>query len=242
MSNSAAQPKLGIKNPYLDEFNSLGHKRVSGFSHFSLDHYRHRERMVKQYAWAIPNQIALDTIAKYGSVVDIGAGLGYWAYCLQQMGVDVVAYDLIIKGENHYTEGKPWTEVLEGAPEVASYYPQRTLFLCWPPYEDPMATDCLKFYEGNTVIYVGEGSSGCTGDYEFHHRLNHFYAEVEGEEYVHIPQWDGIHDYLSVWKRKLPNDSPYLEVKRDFCGRPVDENGKVIEDEDEDDSQKDTPS
>jgi hypothetical protein len=71
--------------------------------------------------------------------------------------------------------------------------------LSWPPYDEPMASDCLTYYQGRHVIYIGEGSGGCTGDERFHDTL---YDEFEEIEDVRLPQWNGIHDYLSVWRRK----------------------------------------
>lgn len=49
----------------------------------------------RRYAWAVPNERALEVIAERspGGVVEIGAGGGYWAMELQRRGVDVIAYD-----------------------------------------------------------------------------------------------------------------------------------------------------
>ncbi len=48
------------------------------------------------------------------------------------------------------------TKVHIGGPECAKQHSDRTLFLCWPPTDDPMAYDSLMSYYGDRVVYVGE--------------------------------------------------------------------------------------
>ncbi|KAG2767913.1 hypothetical protein PC129_g1200 [Phytophthora cactorum] len=52
-----------------------------------------------KYSWAIPDERALQIIKHYGPIVEMGAGSGYWARLLQLRGVDVVAYDLHVAGD-----------------------------------------------------------------------------------------------------------------------------------------------
>jgi len=82
--------------------------------------------------------------------------------------------------------------------------PNRNLFLCWPPYEEPLAYTSLKKFKGKYVIYVGEGYGGCTGCNRFHNLLE---KEFDLEETVDIPQWFGIHDSMYIYKRKI-EDKP----------------------------------
>jgi uncharacterized UPF0146 family protein len=51
-------------------------------------------------AFAVPNEIALQTIANAGPIVQVGAGAAYWAALLQHRGVDVVAYDIHPPGKD----------------------------------------------------------------------------------------------------------------------------------------------
>lgn len=205
---SETRPKTKtVRNPYLDEF--LAFRKRCGQNYFERisSEYGLRRELVKKYAWAIPDQGALDLLAKYGPLFEVGAGSGYWASLLIQMGVEILPYDAFPDGLNGaHTFTHHWTRVLEGDPGVAAIHPGRTLFLCWPPYNDPMGADCLKHYEGQIVAVVGESRGGCTGDDEFHQRLHHFYEAIEE---TCLPQWDGIHDYLSIHRRKLPNEAPF---------------------------------
>jgi hypothetical protein len=198
----------GSENPYLKEFSQVfGHRSPYDDSFWGDRHFfsqwenRHSERLtfrhraVENYAWAVPDERAINVIAKHSPLIEIGAGTGYWAWLLRQRGADILAYDK--RGENEVVI--QWTEVLKGTPTELQHHPDRTLFLCWPPYDDAMAYDCLVAYQGRCLIYVGEGAGGCTGDEAFHDELERGWEETE--EY-NIPQHWGMHDRLTIWRRK----------------------------------------
>jgi len=165
---------------------------------------RLRHAWCVKYAWSVPSTEALETIAALGPVVEIGAGAGYWAYLLREMGVDVLAYDVTpptaaSKANHWHAETNTWTEVLQGNTDEAAKHPERTLFLCWPPYDTAMGVWALKAYKGNTVVYIGEDAWGCTGDKDFHEMLA---AEWIETKHVRLPQYGGIHDSMTVYTRK----------------------------------------
>ena len=54
-----------------------------------------RDHLSRKYAFGVPGNYALDCLARYGPLVEIGAGTGYWARCLRERGVDIFAYDVI---------------------------------------------------------------------------------------------------------------------------------------------------
>lgn len=179
-----------------------------------------------RYAWAIPGPEAVDAIAAEAAgrgVVEIGAGLGYWAALLQHHHVDVVATDRD-PGQNHWCHGHgPWTEVARlDAVSAARQAGDagRVLFVCWPSM-DAWAGDAVAAYHeagGQVVCYVGEAEGGCTGDDELWSQLwddDDYDDEDEGEEKrppalfpaaaeVAIPQWTGIHDRLVIGRRAEP--------------------------------------
>lgn len=204
----------------------------------------HRDRVTATWAWGIPSPEVLDVIVNYldgRPMVEIGAGNGYWAYLFKQMGVDMTAYDLYPIGhEDSWFEKKPserragligeWDPfgdgdttkeffpVIKGGPEVLglSGNRDRVLFMCWPPYDQPMAYDAALAFQGDTIVYIGEGPYGCNAD-------ENFWALVTGdepwrasdEEEVEMParawelvethdmvQWGGLHDNVMIFKRK----------------------------------------
>jgi hypothetical protein len=216
-----------------------------------------RRAGTRKYAWAIPNNVALTALAGLSPIVEVGAGTGYWASLLTEHGADVLAYDIVLPGEeNHWHSDATnlWHPIQVGPSEVAGEHPDRTLFLSWPPYcpdenircspppegaegwrEDTieagtykstwwkkenttpdMALAALLAYEqagGQWVVYIGEGSGGCTAGDVFHERLGLSCWHDEGEEcdhnpaweeasYITIPQWDGLNDGLWIMRRR----------------------------------------
>lgn len=173
-----------------------------------------RDRLVKTYAWAIPtpSDIAWITGVLDGhGVVEVGAGTGYWAWQLSQANVDVLAYDAEPMG-NKYCAPLQYHPVHAGGPEKAADDPTRALFLCWPPYDDPCATDALNAYAGDTLIYIGEGSWGCTGDERFHELLDQEWQEI-GTSPGHVT-FSGIHCWVTAYQRGKGDAASYQAVER----------------------------
>jgi len=61
-----------------------------------------------------------------------------------------------------------------------------------------MATNAIKSFSGNKLIFIGEGCGGCTADNEFFQILDNEWNNVDR---VNIPRWFGIGDSLSLWSR-----------------------------------------
>lgn len=98
-----------IDNPYWDTVTKIPHSRYAikdyPFSPGSdgnlldrslPDDTPSRDMLVRKYSWAIPSPETLDLIAQHldgREVVEIGAGTGYWAKMLSQLGIKVHAFD-----------------------------------------------------------------------------------------------------------------------------------------------------
>ena len=173
----------------------------------------------RRFSWAVPNEEALETIRRYSpnGVAEIGAGGGYWAMLLRERGLDVAAYDPEPSGGGEWFQGTPWTEVLRGDHTAVIGHPDRTLLMVWPMYVAPWTHEAVELFDGDTIIYVGEGCGGCTGTDRMHALLGqtpycpHYdepctcdfpAAQFEEVASVDIPQWWGLHDALYVYKRK----------------------------------------
>lgn len=154
-----------------------------------------RDAFVKQFSYAILTESAIPKIAKYGPLVEVGCGTGYWAHELKQAGVDVIATD---SGEWKWE--KRWTdiELLPGVEAVAKY-PARNLLMVWPT-RAIWSHETLQAFTGQVVLYVGENGAGCTGSDEFHHILHNDFDCIET---VSIPQFLWISDTLTIWQRKV---------------------------------------
>ena len=179
-----------------------------------------RDVLTKEYSWAIPTEEAIGEICtqcltwRLRSLISIGAGTGFWEHLIQvEMGkrephFGVEAWDSHPPrgGENSYHHTREWHPILEGdvgAPSSALCASlardDSALFLCWPPYAKPVAADALRLFGGKLVVYLGEGEGGCTADDAFHRMLRQGWQRISEAD---LPQWPGIHDWLSIWLRR----------------------------------------
>jgi len=198
---------LRIYNPYLkklkkiiDENRCLGKRGIADL----LISQRHD--IVSEYSFTIPYYDILGKIASYSPIVEIGAGSGYWARCLSEMGADVIAYDSFPPGEQNaweWEKGNSWFDdtwygIIEGDESAAASHPDRALFMAWPMPMNPMAYNTLIQYKnagGRTLIYVGDPHPASSGD-------EHFYLELEKYreiERVELFSWPGIHEKLLIY-------------------------------------------
>lgn len=201
-------PLTETNNPYLEDFQ----RRKEEYGKRWQDHLDlgspERQALVSFYAWALPDEEALHTVASFSPLGEVAAGNGYWAALLQKRGADILPFDshppLHIGHVNHFCRDKSvigtcWTTVYEGDVGVSETFTERTLFLCWPVVDDGIASKALSLYPGNTLIYIGEEKDGCTGDDLFHQRLE---KEWKLLDRMILPTYHRIHDSLHIYKRK----------------------------------------
>ena len=202
---------------------------VSGGLASVLDLPGRRRELAALFAWAIPDAGALAVLARYAPLLECGAGTGYWAALLRASGVDVEATDLTPPGtaENTYHDirRRPWSEVRAAdAVSAVRASPERTLFLCWPPYDDDGASyRALRAYRGDVLVYVGGGPDGPTGTVRFHRELA---LNWHPAEQALVPNWPGLRDRLVVYRR---NHSRLPLAARDRCA----DCGRFLTDRDE---------
>lgn len=199
-------PSEGSSIEYLSEVRRFVHEegfnleRLLSSPDF-LESFSQRDRYVGRFAWAIPNEAALTALKQLGPLVEIGAGNGYWAHLLQERGAIVRPYDRHPpqhKANHYHPDEHVWTRVYVGGPEKAAKHPNHALLLCWPPLHNPMAENALQHYAGSTVAYIGEWG-GCTANDAFHSTLEKEWRQISR---ISIPNWPGIRDTLTIWKRQ----------------------------------------
>ena len=204
-----------IANPYLDEYLAITSRKVVpayGAANIHVPYHLAlwlaRESLIAKYGFAIPCQEAIEALVELSPIVEIGCGLAYWASLINAAGGEVVPYDINVnkRGKvltcctNKYI--KPYIQVFKGGPEVIELHSDKTLFLCWPPYDTSMANACLfAFLEfgGKNLVYIGEGEGGCTADDAFHALLD---AKMLPVRTIDIPVYTGIHDRMEIWQAK----------------------------------------
>jgi hypothetical protein len=197
-------------NPYLREFNKLQPELIVTRDYVNSLHATsgttaddRRVWCARRYAFAVPTDAALATLARYAPIVELGAGTGYWAFLLRRRGVDCVAYDLAppdrMPNPNRFRP-LTWTHVEQGDVDALAVHGDRALFLCWPSYREPFADRALAAYAGTTLLYIGEPPDGHTADDAFFAQLDREWLPVEQ---VALPNWPGTHDTLVVYRRKV---------------------------------------
>jgi hypothetical protein len=201
-----------IKNPYLDKARQAGlsvwtdvetnewHRRINDYflgpDYFELLNVRNR--CLRRFSYAIPTDEVMNLLWEVQPILELGAGIGYWAWIMRQRGIDVIAGD---NGSWHkHWEHKPWTDVEVGSVEMIDRYPDRTLLLVWPPYNEPFAFEALiKHLQTNPdkpFVFVGEWE-GCCGDQAFNDALR----ELKILKEVTLPQWPFVHDRCWLFGR-----------------------------------------
>jgi hypothetical protein len=182
--------------------------RDSWLHSFDLDDFVSRREIraqhIHRFGFAVLTDEVISAIAPYQPLLEIGCGSGYWSYELRQAGLDVIATDPGT-GKYHFFEkdgyhwATPWIEIerICGIDAVQKY-PTRNLLTVWPDYDASWPVDVLRAFQGEIVLYGGEGQGGCTADDDFHSFLEQQFAPVET---IRLPQFDGIHDDLEIWRR-----------------------------------------
>jgi hypothetical protein len=180
----------------MNEYLTEAFQYIKGDYFFDVESYITRYPLLKKYSFAIPNEEAIHVIKDISldyPVIELGAGAGYWAYLIQQIGGNITPYDI-----GDWFWGNQWTHIHQSNEEILIGKKDISLFLCWPPYDEDMGYNCLKLFEGPIFIYVGEGPFGCCANRKFFDLLD---EEWTPELSISIPQWPGIHDSLVVYKK-----------------------------------------
>lgn len=179
--------------------------------------------LARKYGFAIPNEQALTEISKFKSILEFGAGTGYWASLLRERKTNITCFDIApIKGvhKNRYGFNTQHTHIndLTHADQVLKSRAKKSvLFLCWPCRHKNWALETSNKYivhGGKTIIYVG--------DYEYDKKhpicISDDQAPVTGNENLHqfftdnfslvkkieIPHYENIKDALYIFELKDP--------------------------------------
>jgi hypothetical protein len=156
----------------------------------------------QRYSYVYPTLVAVAMMSALGPIVEVGAGTGYWAQKLHLLGVDIVAYDQAPPdGElinRYHARTVTWMPVLEGDQTVLLRYPDRTLFLCWPPLYSSLG-NCLSYYVGHAVAYIADGGFRSA-------RLDHLeetFTEVAALPVKALDPHPEAEASLTIWRRRL---------------------------------------
>lgn len=208
-------------NPYWDILEPLvfeheGRRVVNGGRPEGSSRLGYAEMILQTaYAYAIPSPETLEWVSEFCGgqpVVELGAGRGYWAAQLTQLGLTVDAYDVEppdAAGNVSFprTSGQrdSWHVVGNRGDfvERTKGRSDHVLFLCWPPgWGNAMASQALAEFEkvgGERLVFIGEPKGGKTGDDAFFDALSSGWElGVQDERYV---SWWNLSDIAQGWVR-----------------------------------------
>jgi hypothetical protein len=132
-------------------------------------------------------------LAEFEELIEVGAGSGYWASCIEEAGGSVEAYDIDPPEETYHEVQRPLN--LESGGDIHN----SPLLMVWPPCHNNMSSRAAK--EGPShILYVGEPRGGCTANEKFFEVLDERYGLVAK---VNIPSYAGIDDDLFHYVRKF---------------------------------------
>ncbi|MBG6134643.1 hypothetical protein [Longispora fulva] len=156
------------------------------------------------YAYAVPSPETIQWVSDFAEgrrIIDLGAGRGYWARQLAEVGVEVSAHDIQppnSAGNASFPRAAgqrdAWFEVRDTC--HVDLQSDAVLLLCWPPgWGDRMASTALQDFEkagGRRVVYIGEPRGGKTGDDLFHDALAERWELASTDQ--DFVSWWNLHD------------------------------------------------
>ena len=157
-----------------------------------------QERYWKKFGSAVLNRATVEFILPRGPLVEVGAGLGYWARELRDAGMEIAATDP--DTGTGWPGAETWTKVEKlTAQEALARYPERNMLLVWPDRQGEWPAQALREFRGELILHVGEPPGGCTGTPEMYQEMERNYETVSERP---VPRFAGANDRLTVLRRK----------------------------------------
>lgn len=149
--------------------------------------------------------VALTDILTGHNALDLGAGTGYMVYHLRKNNINI---DGVVdkKGRYGFKRNFMTKRLIVGDYTTMAIDKYGAFILSWPDYSSGAGTKFLqRMKSGDKLVYQGEGSGGCCADDEFFEILDNDFIELEEETSAlnkHHVQFEGIHDYWSVYIKR----------------------------------------
>lgn len=180
----------------------LSPETIEAYIRGSLPRYTARTKFNQEISFAVPCAEAIAMIAQSPRLLEVGAGTGYWAALLAGAGCDVVATDAArSKTGYRQTIGRYHEVKSMKATMAVNRHQDRDLLMVWPSYDDGWAARAAAVLpRGRSLYFIGEDQGGCTADDAFFKVLDRDFEEVAE---CGIPQWDGLHDWLWHYRKRV---------------------------------------
>lgn len=200
-----------------------------------------RDLLCNLYGYATLSPDTLDGIKKVvslenniNSIIEMGAGTGYLAYLLNEIGIKTDAFDIAPTNLNevrmrddvvneYHGSTAPFLKVDKGGATTLKHVlkmkkesESSALLLCYPPPLTTMASDMLQVYMnagGSMVIHVGE-FKGLTGSANFEKKLKLNYKIIKRFNCLH---WGTDNAEVTIWSKKERNQANSLLLPCSNC-------------------------
>ena len=139
-----------------------------------------RQRYLNRHGCARWTDGALRILVGFSPVVEVGAGAGHWVREIRLHGGHALGYDTFEDatpgGSEDLATGGEHPLVTRGDHTALAGLVGHTLLLVYPPPPPDNGAPCmgvnaLDLFEGDRVVYVGEGRGGTTASPAFFDRL-----------------------------------------------------------------------
>eukprot|EP00055_Hartaetosiga_balthica_P014655 m.81777 g.81777 ORF g.81777 m.81777 type:complete len:252 (-) comp8653_c0_seq3:415-1170(-) len=163
------------------------------------------------FSFSIPSTLALERLMDIGNTLKIerwfscGSGTAYWEALLEARGLTFVCFDK----NTLYPEEMRFMAVRTAGPETLSESTRDdALFLAWPDAqeESTFGEDCVKGFNGNVIVHVGELFGETIGVNPYGQSTSKRCQEALAAHFritkrIPLPQWPYQCDSLTVWRR-----------------------------------------
>ena len=176
---------------------------IRSYDNIIMEENNRRLIFLKKFGFSVPSREALEAISKFvgtDKVLEIGAGIGFWAYLMNLYHINVIATDIGKTGQCYDNFNETWMklEMIDHKKAMEKYNKEcNVLFMSWPIDKNNSGAESLRMYLGKKVIYIGECQGGITATDTFFEILRRKYVL---KNIVDIPNWIGKHDKLYFYE------------------------------------------
>lgn len=165
--------------------------------------YRVRRKYVK-HCFPILSDEFLKSLSGYcrekDRIVDLCCGEGWLSHWLGRYGVGVTAVDR--RGHEFFSRFLPEVQKCDALKYIRKNRDVDAYILSWPPYNKPLAANIWKeLFPGQELLYIGEGSGGCTADDRFFSMVKGHMVEDKWGLNEGFRSFYGIHDRPMLFRK-----------------------------------------
>lgn len=169
-----------------------------------------RYSFVEKFGFVLLNEKLINTVSDFlkdKEVCEIGAGTDWLSYNLQKNNINITPIDYKpgLDSDFGFKENHTNITICNGIDYLNDNFPD-VVILSWPDYDTSFASQILeKMKPSQTLIYIGEGYGGCTGDDNFFNLLEEKTSlnnEITEKLQEHSLSWSGVHDTWYVYNIK----------------------------------------